>query len=444
MRNGQLNTVLSTIRRANDQAKASSGHADPIVIVFVHGWKNNAAPGNGNVAGFKVALQRVYQHYKTTHRVVEIYIGWRGDLIKKEWPVTRQLSYYNREATAARVPGAELGSMLTQIATRTHENPGSMAIFIGHSFGGLLLERAVSEAMASEIAQANIYEQEARTAPSGSKEATMDVLLAQAAAAARADLVIYINTAGAATESKQMLDFLIRGGYRYTPAIQSGATNLSPALLDRDADRPLLVSLTSTADLATKLAVPIGHSLPDLRFKMAGSFRKLSAAPGDYGLACFDPHRDPLYWELTTRAQGALSQSSYYMNTAPHMPILQSHVMLKAVSAKEMQVSSTGEKIHIHNPRAIAECNRELFNEEHLGIVSAFRLADTQVCFAIQERPNRCNGSPYWMMEIDPDVVPDHSTIFTGRSIQFLIDTFFTTPQGRPLGRDHPQMVATR
>jgi hypothetical protein len=44
-------------------------------------------------------------------------------------------------------------------------------------------------------------------------------------------------------------------------------------------------------------------------------------------------------------------------------------------------------------------------------------------------------------MEIDPDVVPDHSTIFTGRFISFMIDSFFTQPDGRMMNRANPQLT---
>ena len=432
---GELNTALSVIRRANTDA-----HADPVVVTFVHGWKNNAAPDNGNVAGFEVALRDIYARLKGTRPIIGIYIGWRGNLIRSSWPLGQQLSYYNREATATRIPSASLSSALTEIAMRTHENRRALAIFIGHSFGGLLLERAISEATASEIAQATIYSQEAAALPTGSAAAAEKLRLAAAAADARPDLVIFINPAGAATEARPMLDFLVSKSYRYQPFLASGpAANSADPPDANAADRPLFVSLTSTGDLATKVAVPIGHALPALRFKMAGSFRDLGSGPnGHYGLSCYDPHVAHPHWDLRTKEEGALPQSSFYMNTAPHMQVLQSHVMLKAVGATQMRVASTGETITIHNPQAIAQCNRDLFNQEQLNVVSTFRLADTQTCFAIQERPGRCNGTPYWMMEIDPDVVPDHSTIFTQRFIQFLIDTFFMTPEGTPMQRVNP------
>ena len=428
---GELDTALGVIRRANRDPGA-----DPVVLTFVHGWKNNAAPDNSNVAGFQVALQDIYARLQGKRPVIGIYIGWRGNLIRPTWPVAQQFSYYNREAAATRIPGASLSSALTQIAARTHENPRALAIFIGHSFGGLLLERAISEATASEIAQATVYRQQAAALPAGSPEAAEKLILAKAASDARADLVIFINPAGAATEAKPMFDFLVNNSYRYQPYRADASATESGAIT---ADRPLIVSLTSTGDLATKVAVPIGHALPLLGFKAAGSFRDLGPS-GHYELSCFDPHEPHPHWDLKTKKDGAVPQSSFYMNTAPHMQVLQSHLMLKAVGATRMQVASTGETITIHNPQAIAQCNRDLFNAENLNIVSTFRLADTQACFAIQERPHRCNGTPYWMMEIDPDVVPDHSTIFTQRFIQFLMDTFFTTPEGTPMQRINPHL----
>jgi len=43
-------------------------------------------------------------------------------------------------------------------------------------------------------------------------------------------------------------------------------------------------------------------------------------------------------------------------------------------------------------------------------------------------------------MEVDPDVLYDHSDIFTDRFITFLIETFFQTPSG-PLTRKNPVLL---
>ncbi|HEY6489468.1 MAG: hypothetical protein WCC26_22085 [Terracidiphilus sp.] len=434
---GELDTALRIIRQANDLANAEPGQSDPVVITFIHGWKNNASPENDNVKGFTAALQEVYKSFNGAHRVIGIYIGWRGNLIKSYFPVSQQFSYFNREATATRIPGATLSSALTQIATRTHENQRALAIFIGHSFGGLLLERTLSETTASQIAEASIYAQEAQETQD-SKVTGDKALAARLAVDSRADLVIFINPAGAATEAKQMLDFLTYNRYRYHP--QQEPQPATPE--SNETERPLFVSLTSTADMATKVALPIGHSLPYLGFQSNGSFRDLNQEPNKkYDLTCFDPqNKEHAYWELKTKEEGAVAQGSYYLSSAPHMQVLQSHEMLKSVGANQMRVASTGQTIQIQDPNAIANCDRALFNKQGLNIVSTFKLYDTQACFAVQVRPNRCNGTPYWLMEIDPDVVPDHSTIFTQRFIHFIIDTFFA-PNGKPLQRLSPQLT---
>jgi len=446
-RKGQLDTALRVIREANAAAAEAAPDAAPIVITFVHGWKNNASEDNGNVKGFTAALREIYGR-AGGRRVIGIYIGWRGDLVSKYMPIARQFTYYNREATAIRIPGVTLASALTQIAATAHENRNSSVTFVGHSFGGLLLERTISEATASQIAQASIFEHDAIKADAAAvkapqeeaKKALRQVAVEKHQAAllatdARPDLVVFINPAGAATEAKQMLDFLTGSQLSFQPS-----TSDSHISLNHDDDRPLFVSLSSTTDLATKVALPIGHYLPYVKFKLYGSFRSLGGSPDEaYSLKCYDPHKKPPYSEEKTKSEGAQAQGSNYLSSAPHTQVLQSHVMLKAVSANEMKVASTGDVIHFTNSKAIAGCDRQLLNQEHPGIVSTFRLSDTNTCFAVQEKTDRCNGTPYWIMELDPDVVPDHGTIFTQRFIEFLIDTFFTPSQkGSVLHRDNP------
>ena len=107
-------------------------------------------------------------------------------------------------------------------------------------------------------------------------------------------------------------------------------------------------------------------------------------------------------------ADGAQRERAYYMITAPHMPVLQSHVMLKSVGPGEMKISSTGEIVRVANSAAISHCAAELFDKS-LGVVSTFRLPESEACYAIAERSGRCNGTPYWAMEVDPDVLYDHS-----------------------------------
>ena len=195
--------------------------------------------------------------------------------------------------------------------------------------------------------RAEIYSQEAAALPSGSAEAAEKLALVAAATDARADLVLFINPAGAATEAKPMLDFLIDNSYRYQPFLRGRLSEMElPQTMP-----PIGRSLSRSPQPAIWL--------PRLRFlsamlcrrsalKRRASFRDLgSGLNGNYGLSCYDPHEPHPHWHLKTKQDGAVPQSSFYLNTAPHMQVLQSHVMLKASAQREMQVASTGQKITI-------------------------------------------------------------------------------------------------
>ena len=193
----QPQVALDLIQRA----KTLSTH--PIVVVFVHGWKNNANDRDGeenhNVVGFEGVLNfiRTLPKYASSP-IVGIYLSWRGDLIPDYWPIRRQLSVTNRETAATRIPGSSMTAALTQIMIQTHSGPpGARLIMVGHSFGGLILERALTQAMTDYVLR-----------QTGGAAAGRDNTWA--------DLVVFVNSAAAASEGKQMLDFLKsrRAAYR--------------------------------------------------------------------------------------------------------------------------------------------------------------------------------------------------------------------------------------
>ena len=281
---GELQAVLKTIDGANALAGERPGSA-PLVVRFVHGWNHNASETDSNVAGFKQVLERLWSQYGGRRKVIGVYVGWRGLRVKRSWPLAMQFSFFDREAAAVRIPGASLSSAFAEIALRTHENRYAQVVFIGHSFGALLLERSLAPTTANAIVQQMAFtakeremaerskelEAEAQSASAGGYQAqpaegkleglrtaaVADQAAAEMAAAPRADLVIFVNTAAAASESIQLMDLLSRSELRYQPsgAGRSASGDLGSGL----ADRPLFVSLTSTVDAVTKLAMPIGH-----------------------------------------------------------------------------------------------------------------------------------------------------------------------------------------
>jgi hypothetical protein len=357
----QLKVALQLIE------KAKSESANPIIATFVHGWKNNAKddrPGrqNGNVVGFEGVLEYLKRQGKYRNfPIVGIYISWRGDLINKYWPAGRTLSYFNRERAVIRIPGAGMTGALTQIMVKARRGrEGALVVMVGHSFGGLILERALTQAM------------------------TDFVLRRGSGAGAWADLVVFVNSAAAASEGKQMLDLL--KGLDYGAAAGN--------------QRPLFLSISSLGDAATRFAVPIGHGPSFLGLGASGSWRTY-------------PNASP--------APPVASQSSYYLSTTAHLEALQSHLIVDANDPNDVK------------RRLDASGKAAYFRE-------AIEVKPGSLRYGICEKPGRWNDTPYWAMQMPATIVRDHSGIFNTRFLSlleaFLLDEReMTTTSLRPVLR---------
>jgi hypothetical protein len=363
--------------RALDLVALANGRS-PIVVTFTHGWKNNADDRNDhenhNVIGFEGVLDNLRAQYPT-HPVIGIYLGWRGDLVPEFWPVRQQFSYFNREGTAIRIPGASLTSFLIRLMTNTHqkEAQGAHLIIVGHSFGALVMERALSQAMTDYVL---------RQTKGADCEANQ----------VRADLVVFVNSAASANEGKQMLN-LLKDRVMYDANGPCGAAVSGPSY-------PLFLSISSLGDAATRFAVPIGHGLSFLNFKLKGSWR-------DY-----DPSQ--------AQPPSVTAQSAYYMSTTAHMEALQSHVIVDPANLSEVQ-----------------RCARA--PDGSVRYFGAAFSTTTGHTYRICERAGRWNDTPYWAMQMPATVVPDHSGIFNLNFLT-LLKTFFLTPEQMDNPRLRPSL----
>src|SRR4030095_14125409 len=94
-------------------------------------------------------------------QMVGVYVAWRSNVFEHEaklpeWvtALSLDLSFWNRKRVAAQVAGISCTEAILSLAaqTRLDDPPGDLAseskvILVGHSFGGLILERAVAQAM---------------------------------------------------------------------------------------------------------------------------------------------------------------------------------------------------------------------------------------------------------------------------------------------------------
>jgi hypothetical protein len=423
-------TQLTNVIRLIEKAKRQDPSGQPLILTFIHGWKHNASEGkrsgedDPNILGVGSVLNDLHnpdQGKWKNHVVIGIYIAWRGGLISPYWPVTQQFTYWNREAAAVRVGNTTMTEALIEISdtarqkincgpedacSASHACGGDLQsgqqtndqqdrsctpllLYVGHSFGALVLERALSQATVTRMeGEWN----KAKMSPMANSEGQVPIT-------PLADLVIFINSAAAATESKQLMDYLASSRFIYRPT-------------SHGTDEPLFLSVTSEADLATGLLLKVGHAVPLLGYKLNGSMRQKSSeenmayrATISYARACFDPSK-----EQKSSIRTDLSQSDYFMSTTAHKQQLWSHV-----------VTSTNADQRDH---AVQGCTRssdgsDIFAICHIG----------QHDYSIAPAPQRCNGTPYWALQVQKEIIPDHGTIFTGRLISFLMP-FIPKPQG--------------
>jgi hypothetical protein len=130
----QAERVLETIERANQSPNGA------IVIVFVHGWKNNASPEQEakegySLNGFNKLLTELTRLLRVIHptsapEVVGVFIAWRGQSAK----ALQNLTFWGRRKAARRVASPSATGALFEILTAARANPKSRVGLIGHSF----------------------------------------------------------------------------------------------------------------------------------------------------------------------------------------------------------------------------------------------------------------------------------------------------------------------
>jgi hypothetical protein len=205
----------------------------PLLVVYVHGWQNNA-DDSFDVRQFRDVLSKLAQTKRVRdldYQVVGVYLGWRG---KQAYdPLFKILSFKNRKDAAVRVGSSNtITEAIFRVVYEARHNKPSRTILIGHSFGALVIERAVEQAMTGGLLTGKPV--------------------------VPADLILLVNSAAESIYAKEMRDMMeatlsfdeFRKCYK--------APDDSNCSLK---DEPRIISVTSESDAVTGLAFPIGASL---------------------------------------------------------------------------------------------------------------------------------------------------------------------------------------
>ena len=279
----QLTTALQEIAKA--KAEAAAKGVRPVVAVFVHGWKNNASESSGNVWGFRRMLAGLSLQYNRAP-VVGVYIGWRGAVISA--PILEEFSFFDRRRKSQNLPNAQMVEALLKIMQQTKganfEDTSAISLLVGHSFGGAVLETALTETLLGMVVKAG------EAAPMRWP----------------ATAIVFINEAQQATRSYQLLEALHANlptrDHRDT-CLPSRARAQSEQEANQIPDPPAIISISSTGDYATRALYPATQAL--LR-----PFNSLRAYPKDQpNFLGFDNQRE------------------MFFNTTAHAKAFQSHLL---------------------------------------------------------------------------------------------------------------------
>ncbi len=193
----------------------------PLVVTYVHGWQNNARSGDAEKFGDLLGELSASEVVRAGHfHVIGVFLGWRGQLTKV--PVVKELTFFSRKAAAERLASNfdcyDAIATISETARRYHAAEAQYTVLLGHSFGGLVVERSVAHAINAEI---HDHADPAKALP--------------------ADLILLLNPASDSILTRQMIAAL------YSRHLED--------------TRQFVVSLTSTADEATGVAFPVGTGL---------------------------------------------------------------------------------------------------------------------------------------------------------------------------------------
>jgi hypothetical protein len=228
---------------------------DLCIIVYVHGWRHNVRADDGNVQEFRNLLSAMAVMEATRapdrtwkpRKVVGIEVGWRG-LSFEATDLGQILTFWDRKNAAQVVADGSVRELFARVkairdsidATPWPDTKGqrnTRLIIIGHSFGGLIVYRALSQYFIDQAAATRTADLPAGTSAVAGKGPDRREIRGYG------DLVVIVNPAVEAMTFEPIRELIEdRRAGQYAPN-----------------QNPIFVEVTSVADDATGEAFPAGR-----------------------------------------------------------------------------------------------------------------------------------------------------------------------------------------
>ena len=392
-----LKLISSSTFHDADHPQDPDRNQEALVVVFVHGWKNNASPDNEkkrNLGSFKKVLVRLALEEKRRateekakgRPVVGVYLSWSGRTLNV--PVLDNITYFGRKNAAERVARVSFSHAIYRIIStvkgnraKHRGNPKSVVAVVGHSFGGLIVENTLLRSLTIET---NDFSEFA------------------------ADLVVLVNPANEAILARQFVGAL---------------KNAPPRVLELEGHRisePLIVSVRSQTDNATGIVFQMGNSLKGISKRM---HRYHDEGPGLSSQWYYYTHT-PGY----TSEEAELYSHHLVCPFSPQAPICERAPETSAEYESKMrgqlEAMRRGKQKTIFPPPAIelGPCKREREAASQLECIErlSFIGATTGQVYTIDHDQESANQTGYWILQLPPTIVASHSDIFNSELASLL------------------------
>jgi hypothetical protein len=364
-----------------DRLYAESAERDLLMVVFVHGWKHSAAPGDDNIRTFRRSLERISEMESSISRrteskarkVVGIYLGWRGGSVTT--PAIKELTFWDRKNTAHKVGHGGVTEVLNRLelirktkASVISDPKGNRTrlIVVGHSFGGAIVFSALSQIMVNGFLHT--------AGPDGQISNVKGF----------GDLVVLINPAFEALRFAPLSDMA-----------NERRTYFQSQL-------PVIVVLTSEADYATRYAFPAGRWFSTF----------------------FEKHRHTTRKNSISGEQEAIDQRSANITAAGHFGPYRTHY-LRAAEAHS-PVGLDDQRSVENSVDMFFELSRRWENDEPGSVID---FGDSE----LERTANSAGRNPYLVIQVDKELIGDHNDIDDPRIANFVRQLILISSQSSDL-----------
>jgi pimeloyl-ACP methyl ester carboxylesterase len=363
----------------------------PLLVIYIHGWHNDVTSDDvGRFDGFLSRLAKTRQVIHNRLNVVGIYFGWPGESLRV--PIINTFTFWGRKRTAERIASnGDCLDAIEQLSRMARLHRQSYTVLIGHSFGGLIVERTVAHTV--------------RTLQGQNVKPPWD-------------LALILNPASDAVLARQLvasLDSL----YRYDPHSRKYVPR-DGRDTSLDENQPTVVELQADNDRATGLTFPLGSKLGS----MIGGHWAWDKVPVPG-------------WNADGSPRAVISERQFSLTTPGNNRYLVNYAITPIDAQKPVGSPDAFDYDLLHNPKdRVFYTSAPRDSESGAQAVrrgvpeSAVPAADWrswQIRYAGDVNPDRYGGNvrvPFWIVRVPSHIINDHGGIWSDNNMALMATIF--------------------